>query len=227
MYKLRVKYRKTGDLRFLSHLDLARAFERGIRRGGLPLSFSQGFSPHPKISFGPPLPVGVSSESEYVDLVLSEHLPLDKIASSLHHAFAEDLSCLEVRYVPLDSPSLMSRITLAGYHVVLTIGPELSSEEIQHCIDLSLSMPQIELPVKEGEKLFPTNTIIWSLELEKAEGKIAAFRYVGLLNNAGGVRPEIFIKKMLSLSKAKPCLEFRQIHRTGLYWEEKGELIKP
>jgi len=71
-YKLRLRYTRGRDLRFLSHLDNIRAFYRAIRRSGIPVAFSEGFHPHIKASFGPPLPVGYVSEAEYIDLQLTQ-----------------------------------------------------------------------------------------------------------------------------------------------------------
>ncbi|NLC39201.1 MAG: DUF2344 domain-containing protein, partial [Clostridia bacterium] len=65
---IRLEYSRCGTARFLSHLEMLRLFERSFRRASLPLAFSRGFNPHPKISFGPPLPVGVSGRREYLDV---------------------------------------------------------------------------------------------------------------------------------------------------------------
>ena len=67
----RVKFAKTAEMRFTSHLDVMRAFQRGLRRAGLPVCFSTGFSPHPRMSFGPPLPLGLTGDGEYFDVLFS------------------------------------------------------------------------------------------------------------------------------------------------------------
>jgi radical SAM-linked protein len=66
--RIRMKFSKTGRIRFLSHLDFMTLFHRAAVRAGVAIAFSQGFNPHPKISFGPALPVGMESESEYLDM---------------------------------------------------------------------------------------------------------------------------------------------------------------
>jgi radical SAM-linked protein len=231
MYRLRIKHQKTGDLRFLSHLDLVRAFERGARRAGLPFSFTQGFSPHPKISFGPPLPVGVSSESEYIDFVVEEELPLDEIMKSLSGAFPEDLRCTEARYVELNSPSLMSLISTASYKVTAFAKPVLNHDRLKHLLDSGLNKPEIQLPAKDGERTYQTRKIVKDLvpESVRRSGEESAIelRFVGLLANAGGVRPDVFIKGLFSLGEKDLHLEFGRIHRTGLYHEERGCLVAP
>ncbi len=227
MYKLRIKYQKTGNLKFLSHLDLVRAFERGLRRTELPLSFSEGFNPHPKISFGPPLPVGVSSDSEYIDLLLNKRIPLADVASSLHGAFPSDLYCKEVRYIPLDSPSLMSLIKLASYRIVLSVNPALTSDEIRRYMDLILSEKEVTFLVRGKEKTFQVSQIVSSLNLTCVEDDTIAFEFLGLVSSADGVRPDILIRKILSLADRHLAIEFQETDRTGQYWEENGKLVAP
>lgn len=227
MYKLRMKYQKTGDLRFLSHLDLARALERGLRRARLPLSLSEGFSPHPRLSFGPPLPVGVSSESEYIDLVLDKRVPLVKIAQYLNHSFPADLSCRQVRYVPLDSPSLMKQIQLASYRIIVSVHPIVSSHEIERCFDLFLSQRDATFVVRDKERVFPVSQIVRSLALERVEEGTLEISFLGLVSSSGGVRPDFVIREVLAA--APMCLDvgFREIHRKGLYGEKNGDLLPP
>lgn len=226
MYRLRIEFRKTGDLRFLSHLDLIRAFERGLRRAALPLSLSEGFSPRPKISFGPPLPVGVSSESEYVDAMLDEHISLEDVAARLNIAFPSDLSYCEVRYVPLDAPSLMSLITLASYRIVLSVEPPLTSDEIRGYIDSLMSRKEVAFLVRDKEKQFQISQIMRKLDLEGVEGNVLTFAFLGLASSAGGVRPDILINKLFSLADRSLSVEFQEVRRTGLYREENGRLVK-
>ncbi len=89
MQKLRLRYAKRGRLRFTSHRDIARAFERALRRAHVPMAYSQGFNPHPKISWIGAAPTGVASEAEYVEIQLVEAAePADTsdVATWLSHA---------------------------------------------------------------------------------------------------------------------------------------------
>ena len=70
MQRIRIRYAKRGPLRFTSHRDFARAFERALRRAGVPIAYSQGFTPHPKISYASAAPTGVASEAEYLEIGL-------------------------------------------------------------------------------------------------------------------------------------------------------------
>ena len=75
--RLRIRYAKRGPLRFTSHRDFARAFERAIRRAGVPIAYSQGFTPHPKISYASAAPTGVASEAEYLEIGLQADVDPD------------------------------------------------------------------------------------------------------------------------------------------------------
>src|SRR5262245_39468465 len=83
LVKVRLRYANRGKLRFTSHRDVARAFERALRRAGLPMAYSQGFTPHPKVSWVGAAPTGVASEAEYMEIQLTEHRDPEVIRATL------------------------------------------------------------------------------------------------------------------------------------------------
>ena len=87
--KARIKFSKTGPMKFLGHLDTMRYFQKAVRRAGLPVAFTQGFSPHMIMSFASPLGVGIESEGEYFDLELREEVPMEEICSRRNAQMAE------------------------------------------------------------------------------------------------------------------------------------------
>ncbi len=110
----RIKYGKGPELRFISHLDLMRLWQRAVRRTGLPVAYSQGYTPHQKISFGPPLPLGMTSRGEYLDLQLDKPYQGD-IATVLRQFINPGISILEARPVFKESQSLSSWINAMEY----------------------------------------------------------------------------------------------------------------
>src|SRR3954451_17741602 len=84
--RIRIRYAKRGPLRFTSHRDFARAFERAVKRAGVPIAYSQGFSPHPKISYASAAPTGVASEAEYLEIALQAYAEPDQVAAALDAA---------------------------------------------------------------------------------------------------------------------------------------------
>src|SRR3954467_4326799 len=94
--RLRVRYAKRGRLRFTSHRDFARAFERALRRAEIPMAYSAGFTPHPKISYVGAAPTGVASEAEYLELGLAEARDPDEVRQALDAALPPGLDVVEV-----------------------------------------------------------------------------------------------------------------------------------
>src|SRR6201999_1756101 len=88
---LLVRYAKRGKMRFASHLDVARAFERGVRRAGVPIAHSAGFTPHPKISYAGGAPTGVASEAEYLSLALTSRTDPAVVRDGLNAALPDGI----------------------------------------------------------------------------------------------------------------------------------------
>ena len=117
--RLRLEYAKVGTLRYLSHLGLARAVQRLFRRADVPLAFSQGHSPHPKIQFGPPLPVGYEGEAEYLDFETSAPVDPAALLARLAAAAPRGLEARALVRVPPRGRSLFDLIALQVYRVVI------------------------------------------------------------------------------------------------------------
>jgi radical SAM family uncharacterized protein/radical SAM-linked protein len=114
--RFRIEFAKGAAMRFTSHLDLMRAWERALRRSELPLAFSQGHHPHLKMSFGPPLPLGYRSRAEVFDLEFSRPPGVD-LVERLNAVLPEGLEVLRFRPILFKTPSLMSQIEGASYRV--------------------------------------------------------------------------------------------------------------
>src|SRR6266480_2779271 len=93
---LLIRYAKRGKMRFASHLDVARAFERGVRRAGLPVAYSAGFTPHPKISYPGGAPTGVASEAEYLSLALTARQDGVQVGQRLNAALPDGIDVIDV-----------------------------------------------------------------------------------------------------------------------------------
>lgn len=116
--KVRVQFSKTGDLRYLSHRELMTAVIRSIRRADIPLSYSQGFHPSPKISFGPPLNVGVSGLKEYFDMETNSGCGIMNLKDNLNLHLPEGLRIKDARLIPFNVPSLQSFISGYEYEII-------------------------------------------------------------------------------------------------------------
>jgi radical SAM-linked protein len=138
--RLRLRYAKRGRLRFSSHRDFARAFERALRRAEIPMGYSAGFTPHPKISYLGAAPTGVASEAEYVEIGLAEPRDPEAVRAALDAALPEGLDVLEV--VVAGAGSLAERMQAAHWRLEL---PGVAAETARAAVAALLAAPEISV----------------------------------------------------------------------------------
>jgi len=115
--RLRVRYAKRGRARFASHRDFGRAFERALRRAEIPMAFSSGFSPHPRISYANASPTGAATEAEYLELGLAAVRDPDEVRDALNAAMPDGLVIVEV--VEATPGALADRLTASRWEILL------------------------------------------------------------------------------------------------------------
>lgn len=123
-FRLRVRFAKQGRLAMLSHLEVARALERIVRRAQLPYAVSQGFSPHMRIAFGAALPVGVGGVAEACDVTLTDYLAPAKALAALQAAAPPDLWPTECAYVEPSAPAASAAFPVGVYEARLSDAPD-------------------------------------------------------------------------------------------------------
>ena len=129
MLKVRVKFSKEGAMKFIGHLDIMRYFQKAIRRAGIPIAYSGGFSPHMIMSFAAPLGVGVTSSGEYFDMELTEAMPSVEMVKRLNDTMVEGMKVLSVRQIPdAKASACMALVAAADYSVSFREGKEPSSD---------------------------------------------------------------------------------------------------
>lgn len=125
MQRVRLRFCRGEQAKYIGHLDLARLWERALRRAGVPLAYSAGYTPHPRLFFAAPLPVGVTSECELMDVVLERATPPPALAQAINRALPAGLQVLDAWEVPLEMPSLQAQVRFAEYRVVTSeAGPD-------------------------------------------------------------------------------------------------------
>lgn len=124
--KIRIKFRKYGNLKFIGHLDVQRFFQKAVRRAGIDVAYTSGYSPHQIMSFAAPLGVGLESNGEYMDMeVLSFSGSKDTVAR-LNAASAEGIEILSARLLPDHAGNAMASVAAAGYTIRFREGREPS-----------------------------------------------------------------------------------------------------
>ncbi len=118
--RIRITFTKQGALRYTGHLDLHKLWERAARRAELPLAYSQGFHPQPKMNMAAALPLGFSSRCEVMDMRLEQDIPLGDLATRLNATLPAGLQVVRVEQADERAPALQTQVAAAEYEVTLT-----------------------------------------------------------------------------------------------------------
>lgn len=133
--RYRVHFEKLTEMRFTSHLDLHRSLERTIRRAHLPLAYSQGFNPRPRINLASALPLGYTSEAEMMDIWLEESIEPERLLEALQAASPPGLAVKEVSEVDLKTPALQTQVVSSEYEVT-PVPEEIEEELIKNIVEV-------------------------------------------------------------------------------------------
>lgn len=161
--KLRIKYAKTGSLKFIGHLDVMRYFQKAIRRAGLDVAYSQGFSPHQLITFAAPLGLGVTSEGEYFDGEFHSATTTEDMVTRLNAVMADGMRVLDVRELPEGAKTAMAVVTASDYLVSVKPGYyEDSLSAMYEGFGAFLTQEKIEIlkKTKKSEQLTDIRSMI-------------------------------------------------------------------
>ncbi|HSF82621.1 MAG TPA: TIGR03936 family radical SAM-associated protein [Anaerolineales bacterium] len=156
--RVRITFSKTDSMRYTSHLDLHRTWERTFRRAKLPLAYTQGFKPHPKLNLASALPLGFTSSGEVLDVWFEDELQLDDIERKLNHALPPGLVIHKLDDVDLRLPSLQTQLIAAEYLVtLLQPSPELDAR-------LNTMVAAEILPRERRGKSYDLRPLIYELQ---------------------------------------------------------------
>jgi len=241
--RIRFQFSKQEEVKFISHLDVIRAFTRAFRRAGIPIAYSHGFNPHPKIGFGSVLPVGTISKAEFVDVDLEEYMEASEFASRVNAELPAGLEILEVQEVSLKERPLMGQVSLASYIVRI---PEIEGDPASK-IESIMDMDHIWIEKaksnkrsnKRGRQQTETSSfidikpLIRSLKLlGKVDGTLELEMLLGD-SNEGKLRPEAVVRLIRDgLAKGNEdeqnnLLSQMEIQKTGSFIEHQGQLFSP
>jgi len=168
--RLRITFAKGEPIKYISHLDLMRTWERALRRAQVPLAYSEGFNPRPKISIAAPLPVGFTGRGEVMDIVLSRRTSPYSFAKRLKPHLPPGLEILSVEEVYLSLPSLPSQMRYAEYRVV--VEREETLVEMEKRVEQVLSAQSLPRQRERKGKVteYDLRPLIDNLWIESREG---------------------------------------------------------
>jgi len=146
-----VTFSRGTELKYISHLDVMRLWQRALRRAGMPLVYSQGFNPHPRISIAAPLAVGVTSEGELMDVFLQRKVSAEFFAKAMGQQLPAGVSISSVKELWPGLPSLQARLQFAEYRVEVTSDREL--KDVSQAVRLLLEKQSLPWQHPRGEKV--------------------------------------------------------------------------
>lgn len=215
---LRLKFEKTGPIRFIGHLDLMRTFQKLFMRSGLPIAYSEGFNPHQIFSFATALAVGVSSEAEYMDVRFKEAVSLQFVIDRMNQCAPTGIRIIEGVVLQAKEPKAMAALAAAKYRIAQ------NSEMItQAMIDDLLSSEEvvIQKKTKKGKiKDLDLRPGIYNLVLK--DGSILMTIATGSSFN---IKPEQVLTYMLEKDGQTYTVGSFKFHREELYLDNQG--LKP
>ena len=180
--RIRITFSKQGALRYTGNLDLHRLWERAARRAELPLAYSQGFHPQPKINLAAALPLGFSSRCEVMDMKLEADTPLDDLPARLQATLPPDIQVLKAEQVDDNAPALQTQVDSAEYEVTFTEAVPASDLDRK----IASVMESTSLPRERRGKPYDLRPLIRELKLTS---KTTLFMHLFAHENATG-RPE-------------------------------------
>jgi radical SAM-linked protein len=187
--RLRVQFNRGQELRFITHLDLMRSLERAIRRAGIDIAYSEGFSPHPQISLAAPLPVGVTSRGELMDVYLASSMSVEDFDRALKPQLPPGLCLGTVEEIAVGLPSLQSQLRAADYAIALPDDTDLP--QLRQTINTLLAKTSIEWVQKRerDSKSYDLRPLILAISIDDGAEKRTLNMRLRAGNDATG-RPD-------------------------------------
>jgi radical SAM-linked protein len=166
MIRFRLYYAKTEPLRYTSNLDMQKIWERTLRRAGLPIVYSQGFHPQPRLHQAAPLPLGITSDAEIIDAWLADDITISEIETALQNSLPPGIEIHKLEIVPLNSPNLQVCIESSDYIALLpnTTTPDELLSQVEVLLSATTLLRQ------RREKTYDLRPLILELKIHPVGG---------------------------------------------------------
>ena len=212
-FKLRITYSQTGPLKYISHLDLIKLWERLLRRAGIPLAYSHGFTPHPKITVASPLPVGFEGLREVMEITLTSPISPREFEAKVRPCLPEGLDIVQVEVAEDETLSLPQRVVASEYEVVLPDCQE--KDKLAQAVEELMSKGSLPFRREKGGKVreYDLRPLIKGLKV--TEGPGCALWMLLETSPSATARPEDVLKALGFEGYAK-------IRRLKLHFAPKG-----
>lgn len=232
MYKIRAKFTKDKNSKYISHLDLMRLFQRAFRRAGIDLKHTEGFNPQPKIAFATALSLGTSSEGEYVDVEVEKEISIDKFMEDINSVLPAGVVVLKAEYIT-EKESIASLIRWGSYVTEITLEDNIDRAELDAKLAEFFKLNEIIVPKtkkKKGKKILGEEDIkdkIKSLDILLYEDGKLTFKTVLMTGSNGNLKPELLFEALEKYTDIRIIKDQAKIHRLDLFMDVDGEMIAP
>lgn len=227
--KIRIKFRKTGIMKFIGHLDVMRYFQKAIRRADVEICYSGGFSPHQIMSFAAPLGVGITSNGEYVDIEVHSTGTTAEMLERLNAVMAEGFEIAEYKLLPDTAANAMSSVAAADYTLTFRPGyepEEESAEEWFKNLTAFFDQPQVMVlkKTKKGEKEMDLKPLIYDLGVIAGNDAAQAQLFMKIsTGSASNIKPELLLDAYYeALGKERSPFAF-MVQREEVYADQASE----
>jgi radical SAM-linked protein len=227
--RVRIRYAKRGPMRFTSHRDFARAFERAVQRAGVPIAYSMGFTPHPKISYASAAPTGVASEAEYLEIGLREQVDLPQLARALDTALSPGLDIVEA--VPAGAGSLPERIDASTWQVEM---PGVDADTLRHAVAAFLASAEVSVErlTKQGRRTFDARAAVVQAQVRdgapsEVDGVPCAILDLVVRQVTPTVRPDDILCGLRVVADLEPPVPPRVTRLAQGTLTAQGEIVDP
>lgn len=222
--KLRIKYEKTGVLRFIGHLDVMRYFQKAIRRAKLDVAYSKGFSPHQIISFAAPMPLGMTSSGEYFDGEFVSVTSASDMIDRLNAVMAEGIRVLDITQLPDKAKSSMAEVSASDYFIYKNDESENDYiDRLTASIDALMSKDEINVLKKTKTKEEMSDIKPYIYEIKGFEYDMAEGIYMFLASGSRmNLKPELVIGALAEHAGIEYSPYDYRVHRIETYMGEEG-----
>ena len=221
--KIIAAFEKTKELSYTSHLDVQRTLQRAFRRADLPLAFSKGFNPHPKLSFATALATGYTSSGEWIEVELDKDITPEDFIERVNGALPKGMRFVTAFIADDGFPTLSKMLVAAKYIITLYTDMPVTTEQLRSAVSAIMDSDEVIVEKKTKSGIRPANIRpeISEAEAISASDGRAVVAVVGTLNAAGGLRAETFARALFERLGSNGRFT---AHRTALCFEGSEKL---
>ena len=227
---IRVKYKKEDEMIFISHLDLQRLLQRAFRRAKINLSYSEGFNPHPKMSYGNALALGVESQGEYVDIEIEDDIEVKEFLERINEQLPDGIKFVKGQEIDLKTPSLSSIIVYGEYIFNIDLEVPLSKEFVKSRVLNFVKSKEIIITKKnkKGKKVeVDIRPMIRNFDLVSLDDNRVTFVSTIATGSKANLNINILIPQILDMLNLDMDPREVGVLRRDLYKVEDGQLVTP